>query len=315
MYRSFLALALLFAVPVSAAWGEDAPFHAGVARIAVSAAVPFETLVWYPTEADAASWQVGPFLLPANHGAPVAAGRFPMILLSHGGGTGGGTPLILSELSAALARRGFVVVAPFHGKANLSLRPLQVRAALDAVLADPRFGPHADPGRLGMLGFSLGGAVTLELAGARPDWLYFLAYCEAHPDDAMSCDHAPGGTHLGEPPTIPTPLPLKAIVLLDPFAVPFPRDGLTAVGLPVLLFRPDRSALPIERNAAALRATLPQAPEYATVPGGHFIFIDVCVPALRATAPEPCEDPPDVDRAAIHARIGRQIAQFFSDTL
>jgi len=315
MHRWFLVLVLLFATPISAAQAGDESFHAGIARIAISAAVPFDALVWYPTEAEAASWQVGPFLLPANHGAPVADGQFPIVLLSHGGGTSGGTPLILSELSAALARRGFVVVAPLHGKANLSLRPLQIRAALDGVLADPRFGSHADPERLGMLGFSLGGAVTLELAGARPDWPYFLAYCGVHPDDAMSCDHAPGGTHLGEPPIVPKPLPLKAIVLLDPFAVPFPRDGLTAVGLPVLLFRPDRSALPIERNAAALRATLPQAPVYVTVPGGHFIFIDVCEPALRATAPEVCEEAPDVDRAAVHAGIERQIAGFFSDRL
>jgi predicted dienelactone hydrolase len=154
----FIALALLLAMP-AAARSEDGPFQAGVVRIAAD--VPFEALIWYPTEAEGPPWQVGPFLLPASHGAKLAAGLFPILLLSHGGGESGGSPLILSGLSAALARHGFIVVAPFHGTAGLSLRPLQIHLALDAVLDAPRFRPHVDPGRLGMLGFSLGGAVTL----------------------------------------------------------------------------------------------------------------------------------------------------------
>jgi len=315
MHRLFLVLALLFAAPISAAWGEDEPFHAGIARVEVPAAVPFDTLIWYPADGDQASWQIGPFLLPATHGAPVAAGRFPVVLLSHGGGLGGGSPLILSALSAALARQGFVVVAPFHAKAGLSLRTAQMGAALGAVLSDARFAPHVDPVRLGMLGFSLGGAVTLELAGASPDWAYFAAYCAAHPEDAMSCGHAPGGTHSGERLAAAKPLSLKAIVLLDPLAAPFSRDGLTAVTMPVLLFRPEDSGLPAERNAAALRTMLPQPPVYEALQGGHFIFADRCAPAVQATEPELCLDQAGVDREAIHADIERRIAAFFGGTL
>ena len=309
-----IALAVLLILPATGR-GEDAPFYAGVERLAVAADVPFDTLVWYPTETTESPSQVGSFLLPAGPGAKLAAGRFPIVLLSHGGGQRGGNPLILSGLSAALARQGFVVVAPFHGTAALALRPLEIRLALDAVLDDPRFGPHVDPNRLGMLGFSLGGAVTLELAGAVPDWDHFAAYCADHPDDAMSCDHAPGGPRRTGRPIAPSPLPLKAIVLLDPFAAPFQRAGLTGVTLAVLLFRPDRSALPAEGNAQALAAALPHPPRYETVAGGHFVFTDVCAPVLLAAEPELCRDPPDVDRATVHPGVEAKIAAFFRDSL
>ena len=205
---------------------------------------------------------LGPFPIPASRDAAPAPGRFPVVLLSHGGGPTGGTPLILGELSASLARQGFVVVAPFHGKAGLRVRALQARSALDAVLADPRFWPHADRVRLGMIGFSLGTAVTLELAGGIPNPAHLVAYCGAHPDDAMSCQHAPDGNNPpapGQPflqrlAIVPAPLPLKAIVLLDPFAVLFQHDELTAVTMPVLLFRPTAASFGGMRMALGLPA-------------------------------------------------------------
>lgn len=325
MRALFLAAPLLLIAPVSTALGESESFHAGIARISVPADVPFDMLVWYPTQAEEVPWQVGPFSIPASQNAAIASGHFPIVLLSHGGGATGGTPLLLRELSAYLARQGFMVVAPFHGKTGLAIRPLQVDRALDTLLADPRFRSHAEPTRLGMLGFSLGGAVTLELAGAIPNMAHVASYCSAHPDDVMSCRSAPGGGDRNGPtsgqnpsadkPSPPSPLPLKAIVLLDPLAVPFQHDELAAVTMPVLLFRPDQSALTGEGNAIGLASELPHPPQYQTVPGGHFIFVDVCTPLLQSSAPEACQDPPGVDRAAIHAGIEAQIGKFFHDTL
>jgi predicted dienelactone hydrolase len=130
--------------------------------------------------------------------------------------------------------------------------------------ADPRFKPHVDPALLGMIGFSLGTAVTLMLAGATPDFAHLDAYCDAHPTDVMSCNDAPGGggrrssappsgVHIPPPP----PLPVHAIVLLDPYGALFSRDHLTAVTMPVLQFRPDHSQLG-EENSAGLAASLPR---------------------------------------------------------
>jgi predicted dienelactone hydrolase len=322
----FLAVTLLLIVPMSAALSETEPFHAGIARIAVAAEVPFDALVWYPTNAEELPWETDSYPIPASHDAAIAAGHFPIVLLAHGGGVTGGKPWVLSELSADLARRGFVIVAPFHGTTGLLGRTFQIRLALDAVLADPRFKSHADPTRLGMLGFSLGTAVTLILAGATPDFAHLDSYCEAHPVDVMSCDHAPGGggrkttpvpwwAFWVRPPPSAAPLPLKAIVLLDPFGVLFPRERLTSVTMPVLLFRPDHSELPGEENTAGFATALPRPPLYQTVPGGHFIFVDVCTSALQARAPEACRDPSGVDRAAVHAGVEAHLAKFFHDNL
>jgi predicted dienelactone hydrolase len=243
-----------------------------------------------------------------------------VVLLSHGGGRTGGSPLVLLERAANLARQGFVVIAPFHGKAGLPLRPLQVTWAWDTVRTDPRLAPHIDAARLGMLGFSLGTAVTLELAGAIPNVAHLVTYCAVHPTDVMSCDDAPGGgshapTASDQSPPAPPTLPLKAIVLLDPYAVLFQRAELATVTMPVLIFRPDRSELPGEANAFALANALPNKPQFQFIPGGHCIFFDVCVPDLRAESPEVCQDPPGVDRAAVHATIDAQIVTYFRANL
>jgi predicted dienelactone hydrolase len=322
--RALLVGAILLLLgPITGAVGETTPFRAGVARLSVAAATPFDVLVWYPTQAEEVPWQTGDFSIPASHDAAMAPGHFPIVLLSHGGGLTGGTPLILRELSADLARRGFLVVAPFHGKAGLKARPGQVKLALDDVLADSRFASNVDPRRLGMLGFSLGTAVTLELAGAVPNVAHLVSYCAAHPDDIMSCGHAPDGKNGPAPgqtlpvgtASAPSPLPLKAIVLLDPYAVLFQQHELTAVTMPVLVFRPKESELPGEANAFSLVAALPQPPQFQTVPGRHFIFTDVCPAPLQSSAPEVCQDPDGVDRAAVHAAVETQIARFFDDNL
>ncbi len=321
----YFVAALLVATAASNAWAGAEPFRAGISRISVPCTEPFDVLVWYPTDAAEAPWMTDAYPIPASHDAAIAAGRFPIVLLSHGGGVTGGKPFVLSELSADLARHGYVVVAPFHGTTGALRRTFQVRLALDAVLADHRFLPHTDPKRLGMLGFSLGGAVTLMLAGATPDFAHLDVYREAHPSDVMACDHAPGGGGrrttaipwwafwVRQPPAA-APLPLKAIVLLDPFGALFPRDHVTSVTMPVLLFRPDQSQLG-EENARELAAALPHPPRYQTVPGSHFIFVDVCPSPLKTAAPQVCRDPPGADRASIHAAIEAQIAKFFGDNL
>ncbi len=317
-------IAALIAGLLSAGVSEAQPYHVGIARITVAADAPFDALIWYPTQAEEVPWRAGPFLGPATLNAAIASGRFPIVLLSHGGGLTGGSPLILRTLSADLARQGFVVVAPFHGKTRLSARPLQVRMALDAMLADTSFASHVDPTRLGMLGFSLGTTVTLELAGAIPNMAIFVAYCSAHPTDALSCQHAPGGggTDTAPQPNLApgatrlvAPLPLKAIALLDPFAVMFQHDELAAVTMPVLLFRPQQSELPGEANAFGLMSALPHPSQVQIVRGGHFIFADVCTQAQQAAAPEVCGDPPGVDRASVLNAVEVQLAKFFHDTL
>ena len=317
----FVAISCLcFATPAAA---QITAFHAGIARLAVptqaEAQPPFDTLVWYPAPVEETPWQIGPFTITASQNTAIATGQFPVILLSHGGGRTGGNPYLLGDLSARLARAGFIVVAPFHGKTQFLQRPQQVGAAFAAVMTDPRFKSHVAVNRTGMLGFSLGGAVALTLAGGMPNARHLAAYCATHPDDTQSCNVGPGGGNAA--PTAPSPggtalprLPVKSLVLLDPLAMLFQRDELAAVTMPILLVRPQQSRLG-EDNVRLLMTSLPQPPQLRPVAGGHFIFTDICSPALRAEAPEVCEDAAGIDRAAIHADFSAVIVDFFRNTL
>ncbi|WP_447415128.1 alpha/beta hydrolase, partial [Clostridium perfringens] len=57
----------------------------------------------------------------ATPGVRVAAGRFPLIILAHGGSN---TPEVMSWLGENLASKGYVVVAPAFGDPPISLRTL-----------------------------------------------------------------------------------------------------------------------------------------------------------------------------------------------
>jgi predicted dienelactone hydrolase len=266
----------------------------------------------------------------ASRDAAIAEGaRFPVFLLSHGSG---GSPLGHRDLATRLARDGFIVVAPTQigdsagrtegREAGRSLidRPRQAQKALDAALADPRFVSQADAARIGMVGFSAGGYTTLVLAGARPDLARTQAYCRNHAEDRGSCGN-------GDPPKRkdsadlagwqpPHETRLKAIVLMDPLAIPFDAASLAAVRVPTLLYRPaSDDFLKDQANAAAVAAGLPRPPREITVPGSHFVFIDPCPPDLAAKVPAICQHAPDVDRAAIHRQLEGEISDFLQRSL
>jgi len=314
-----LGLALAVAL-ISTASADPPSFRAGVTRITVHDTTPFDVLIAYPTEAAEASIEDGPIKLVASRDAPVAAGaRFPVVLFSHGG-SGPGTPLVHGDLLLHLARQGFIVIAPFHpGTAKPFVdRPRQIHKALDSVLADPRFSKRADPDRMGMVGFSFGGAVTLIVAGATIDLAHLSAYCHDHADDSRACGGiATDGSWAKVPPSRKSDdaLPLKALVLLEPYGAPIEQKGLGSLDLPILIYSASQSDLKAEGNILALAKALPRSPRQIAVPGSHFVFVDPCSPILATTATEICSDPPDTDRAAIHQRFKREISDFLRANL
>lgn len=312
---------LLIVIGSSPALAEPPSFRAGVTRIAVRDVAPFDALIAYPTEASEVPIVEGPFALLASRDAPVAAGAlFPIVLFSHGGGRQPGTPLAQGGLLLHLARQGFIVVAPFHPATEKPFvdRPRQMHKAFDSLLADPRFSQSADANRIAMAGFSFGGAVTLLSAGANVDLAHLSAYCHDHPDDLRACDGiVTDGSWAKVPPSPKSDdaLPLKALVLLEPYGAPFDPKGLASIDLPALVYSTSQSDLRPEGNALAIAKALPRPPQQIVVPGSHFVFVDPCSPTLAARAPEICSDPPDADRAAIHQRFKREIADFLRGRL
>ncbi len=172
-----LALALFFS---GDAFGRDEKpvIHAGYRTL--SSSLPSERLmlqmgVWYPSARRPGTVKVGNTTFRAARNAPILAGAWPVIILSH---DVTGNAWAHRDMAASLARRGFIVVAPTHDHDNaedmrmlfsdreLPLRAIQLRAALDAVLEHKQIGPHADASRVGYLGFGLTAPAGLLLAGA-----------------------------------------------------------------------------------------------------------------------------------------------------
>lgn len=311
--RRLVCSLLLVVIDTSTALADPPSFRAGITHLAVQDATPFEALIAYPTEAVEVFIEDGPFRLPASRDVPIAAGaRFPIVLFAHGGGRGPGTPLPHADLLLHLARQGVIVVAPFHPGTEKPFvdRPRQVHKALDAMLADPRFSQRADPNRIAMAGFSFGGAVTLIAAGAIVDLAHLSAYCHNHPDDSRACDGiSTDGSWAKVPPSPKSDdvLPLKALVLLEPYGAPFDPRSLASIDLPALIYSTSQSDLRPEGNALAVAKALPRPPQQVVVRGSHFVFVDPCSPSLAARTPEICSDPPGAHRTAIHQRFKREI--------
>jgi len=108
--------------------------------------------------------------MPVAQDAPVAAGAFGVIVISHGAG---GMALLHRDLAIALASHGYVVAAPTHprGKGDdisgVTVwvgRPKQVSGVIDAVLGDGNLGAHIERERIGVAGHSNGGYTALALA-------------------------------------------------------------------------------------------------------------------------------------------------------
>jgi len=194
--RCLLALALLGGLLARA---EAAPWVAGLHHMTLADPVdsrPMQALAFYPANGATRSSRIDGYPVEVAEEAPVAMGRFPLLVLSHGNN---GSPLALHYLATSLARPGSVVVAVVHPGdnardhsrlgtlSNLYGRPLQVSAAISAARDDAVVGPYLNEGKVGVIGYSAGGETALILSGARPDLDRLRQYCLERPNDADAC--------------------------------------------------------------------------------------------------------------------------------
>lgn len=287
---------------------------------------PMHALAFYPSTDEEHTSKVQGYWIDATPDAPIAMGRFPLILLSHGNT---GTPLALHDLATSLARQGFVVVAVVHpgdndrdhsrlgSLSNLYGRPLQISEAISAALLDPRLSPYLSAEQVGVIGYSAGGETALILAGAEPDLQRLKTYCTERPQDRDACKtqgellldrddlHAQADPRVG------------ALMLMAPLTLMFGRNTLSDVHVPVLLYSgDDDELLAVDKNAEALARKLPQTPEYKLLAGaGHFVFMAPCSDEQRATAPILCNDREGVDREDIHRNLSAEAVRFFEGAL
>jgi len=279
-----------------------------------------EAAVFYPSATRPHQTLVeGQWIAALTH-APLAEGRFPVILISP---DFGGDRFSHHDLAGDLARRGFIVVALRHpgedtatpggwrSERALKGREYDLRAALDAVLADPALRLYADPARVGVVGLGFGGYAALLLAGGKPDLGRLDDYCKSGLDP--SCKGA-APSESQEIPLFSDPR-IKAAALLAPHpGFLLTAEGLRDVRIPLRLYRVGadrRKSAP--DDAERIRTLLPHAPDYVDLAHLHpTVFLAPCTPSQREVAPENCVDPPGVDRAAFHEQLAAELAEFFT---
>jgi predicted dienelactone hydrolase len=372
--RRALCLALL-AAPLLCARADEsaagiaspAPWHVGLSSRVVHPAVERNwrgaatqqllTQIWYPVAPGNVETprEIGRPGDPIFRGQPVASDaplagdantRFPLVLLSHGTG---GSANDQDWLASALAAHGYIVAAVNH-PGNNELEPLtregfllwweratDLSNVLDALLADPQFGPHIDASRIGAAGFSLGGYTVLALAGARTDVNALEAFCRSpqadaicHPPEAKRMAGSASDADAPHPP--PTPemrasfarsgdsyrdARVRAVFAIAPaLGEAFDADAFKSVTIPVALLAGTADiTVPPDTNVRRIAGFLPQA-SLTMVPGAsHYTFLDTCFPAAAERLARICKDGPGVDRDAVHALAANNALAFFARNL
>ncbi|PWK88682.1 hypothetical protein BV497_10520 [Fulvimonas soli] len=341
-----LALALFLLAPPAASAGSAT--GVGIAPIRIPDPVnggQTDGYVFYPSAQPVrGTTAMGPYDVAATPDAPAIPGAKPLVVISHGNG---GSDLGHHDLAAYLASHGFVVATLNHpgdyfrdtsGVGHIEVlagRPIQVKSTISTLLADPRWKSLVDPRRIGVAGFSAGGYTALMVAGARPRFDRFIAFCERYPDDKDVCGHAAefraaaarqGMTleqvfdgmqkQLGRYGDTADPR-VRAAFVMAPLSLLFDGHGFDGVRIPVYLYygANDR-VLPPEANARHIAPLIRTLAAVKEVPhADHWVFLPPCSPALAREIPDLCRDPAGVDRAKVHAQVNADALAFFRKAL
>ncbi|MEL6673018.1 MAG: hypothetical protein AAFR61_12530 [Bacteroidota bacterium] len=139
-------------------------------------ALQFPVYAFYPAEAEERAVHMGPFSLELAMQAPLAAGHFPLVVISHGSG---GSPLTFRGLARDLVKKGAIVLVPEHPHnhrwdnsweklpKNLQARPRHLSLAVQQFRALPEF-TNSLTGSMLLVGHSIGAYSVLAAAGAVP---------------------------------------------------------------------------------------------------------------------------------------------------
>jgi predicted dienelactone hydrolase len=296
---------------------------------------PVDVQLYYPALADGPIVEVGAnplfFGMPMRQGATPEPGRHPLVLLSHG--SGGNAPN-LAWLGVALARQGYVVVAPNHpgttsgdsrpaDTTRIWERPADLSGLLDVVLADARLSAMVDPSNVSVAGFSLGGFTALASVGVRMSAAAYAAYCDKDWEDRPLITECAWlkrevDLHQLDPrfeSDMRDPRFVRAVAIDPGLAHSATSESLAAVSVPVTIIslgRPDQ--LPPAVATERLMAGLPGATQHFVTGAIHFSFLGECRPSGRAILAEEQEPDPLCDddgrpRAELHAEMARLVLE------
>lgn len=256
--------------------------------------------------------------------APLAAGRFPLIVLSHGSG---GNNTSLAWLAVPLAARGAIVIAANHpgsttgnssAKTDLTLQITDLSFMLTWYLKDTRWQQAIDATKTGAIGHSKGGYSVLALAGGEVNRQRLTHYCQTMPQmpDCQFYQH--DGVRLEN--TDDTRLAasyrdprVKWVIALDPgMSYVLTPVSLKAIHIPLLTVAAGyfiRATGKMNLGVDQLKLPLLSLPD-----AGHFDFLPLCKSSAGAILAEEGEaficETPTAQREAVHRQTLAAISQF-----
>jgi predicted dienelactone hydrolase len=287
------------------------PFTTGCSALQVldeQAGDAIPLLVMYPARSPERPETLGPYTVEVAMEAAVAAGAFPLVVISHGTG---GSHLAYRTLAQHLARDGFIVAMPEHPRNNrnnnelggtaeiLVNRPRHIRLVMDHLFSDERFGRSLRQDATTMIGHSLGGYTALAIAGGEP-----TSFPHESPDrQVRNIDVVPDER-------------VKALVLLAPAAAWFMAPGaLSRVRIPILMFTAEKDPHTPPWHAEVIKKGVGHRAlvTHTVVPNaGHFSFLSPFPPTMKSPGFAPSQDPDGFDRERFHAEMSAEVLAFLA---
>lgn len=283
----------------------DVNYFAGSQRIRIkdeSDHIDFETWLLYPSTDESQNLKIGPYNIYASPDGKIAKGRFPLVIISHGGG---GSHLLYRVVAQHLAQNGYIVAMPEHHgnnrndnslegrNKNLILRTKHIRLVIDTLLSGPEWTDSIDSQHIFMIGHSMGGCTALAIAGAVP-WSLEREQIEVTSDERV-----------------------KALVLFAPAVAWFQHpDSFDRVNLPILVFLAEHDTVTPYRQADLIKQNV-KNPALVSVRviknAGHLSFLAPFAETMRNTNFPPSQDPDGFDREAFHEALKVDVLDFLTD--
>lgn len=321
---------------------EETTFLGGVQQFMVRSkerATDLKVIIWYPASSGGESVLLGENIFfegtKAMRTAPISTGQFPLILLSHGAGLGGRAEAV-SWVATALAKKGFIVVAPAHPgntgpdrsaaeTMKLWLRPSDLSETLDVIEKNEFFQSHINVDKIGVLGLSMGGNTALSIAGARLDPELLANYCDTNDFNASLCNWVRlSGVDLHTLDKEATNRDnkderIKFAMAIDPVpADVFATESFSEISVPIALINLGKKGeIPSTAHAASIAKSIPDASYEVIEDASHFSMFGICKPdageiAVEERIEEPiCADGNGYSRNEVHAQLIEMIVTAF----